>query len=103
MTDEQVAKLLREAYDQKPAAWIPVSDDTQHTRFMPRVEAHWLDVVRRTRDRLEANKREATAATILAALIGNGVGISGAGQAECELAVRLADAMRAELQRKERP
>lgn len=104
MTDEQVAELLCEAYDRaKPVWWITGTDDKPETREASRVAERWLSVVRLTREQLEANKREQTAATILAALIQAHAADQGSGYevsipySYAKVAVSWADELRDEL------
>lgn len=101
MTDAELAALIIETHDRlKPPSWVrgEAGDDNPETRFMPRVLAHWTNVVREVRHQLEADRREQTAATIFAALMRVR---SPQSEREWRLvheeAVALADALRAEL------
>lgn len=100
MTDEELADVLRDAYDSaKSTWWIDGADDAVTTRNASRVKERWLSVARITRDSIESSQRERTAATILAALMHDGIDfMSGPGRANAvREAVALTDALRAEL------
>jgi hypothetical protein len=119
MTDEELAVLILETRDNEPdPAWVPGDDEEGAWRNLPRVREVWTRIARRVRDRLEANKREQTAATILAATLRNArdtiksmnplimMGLADDDReqleakvrAECvKTAVELTDALRAEL------
>ncbi len=101
MTDEDLAVLILEARDSEPDPfWLPSDDNEGAWRDLPRVRAVWARIARRVRDRLEADKREQTAATILAAMWANEPNPVERRAYLVETAVRLADALRAELERK---
>lgn len=99
MTDEDLAVLILEARDSEPDPfWLPSDDNEGAWRDLPRVRAVWARIARRVRDRLEADKREQTAATILAALVARYDAYEP--ESNTAQAVRMADALRAELERK---
>lgn len=69
MTDEELADIVRDAYDRaRPFSWVQTDDLPEH-REMQRVEERWRKTVREVRHRLESSQREQTAATLLAALV----------------------------------
>lgn len=99
MTDEDLAVLILETRDSEPDPfWLPSDDIKNAWRDLPRVRAVWARIARRVRNQLEADKREQTAATILAALIR----LTGRDSASHVVwAAQLADQLRAELAKTE--